>query len=26
MPTTTERVNDIGYRAYKAFINKIWYP
>jgi SAM-dependent methyltransferase len=26
MPTTTERLNDIGYRAYKAFINKIWYP
>ena len=26
MPTTTERVTDIGYRAYKAFINRIWYP
>ena len=26
MPTTTERVTDIGYRGYKAFINKIWYP
>ncbi len=26
MPTTKERVTDIGYRGYKAFINKIWYP
>jgi hypothetical protein len=26
MPTTTEGINDIGYRVYKAFINKIWYP
>ena len=26
MPTTAEGINDIGYRVYKAFINKIWYP
>jgi len=26
MPTTTEGINNIGYRVYKAFINKIWYP
>jgi hypothetical protein len=26
MPTTKERATDIGYRGYKAFINKIWYP
>jgi SAM-dependent methyltransferase len=26
MPTTTERITDISYRVYKAFINKIWYP
>jgi ubiquinone/menaquinone biosynthesis C-methylase UbiE len=26
MPTTTERISDGGYRLYKAFINKIWYP
>jgi SAM-dependent methyltransferase len=26
MPTTKERITDSGYRVYKAFINKIWYP
>lgn len=26
MPTTTDRITDISYRVYKAFINKIWYP
>jgi SAM-dependent methyltransferase len=26
MPTTKDRVTDIGYRGYKAFMNKVWYP